>query len=114
MSWERRRGELYYYRSVRIDGRPRKVYFGSGEEALAQQARDIVSRDRRRAERDALASEWARVAAADAALARFLELAELLTRAVLILSGHHQHHGEWRLRRGQPQCNGDGGGGPER
>lgn len=34
MGWERRqRGGRYYYRSVRRDGRPRKVYLGKGKAA---------------------------------------------------------------------------------
>src|SRR5438876_60264 len=69
MGWERRqRGGAYFYQSVRVGGRPRKLYLGAGPEAEAHARREDERRQRRAAERAALEEERARLAAAEAAL----------------------------------------------
>jgi hypothetical protein len=102
MGWERRGrgGGLFYYRSVRIAGRPCKLYMGHGPDARAQAKRVAEARDRRRAERQALRGEQAGVAAADLAFEQARALADLLLRAALVLNGFHRHHWQWRRRRG--------------
>jgi hypothetical protein len=100
MSWERRqRGGAYFYRSVRINGRPRKIYFGRGRGAQRQARLEAARRQRRQAEREALHAEQARVASADAALEDLCDMTDLLARATLLLAGFHEHHGLWRRRR---------------
>jgi hypothetical protein len=101
MAWERRgRGDrLFYYRSARIAGRPRKIYLGRGPDARAQAERVAQARDRRRAERQALRGEQARVAAADRAFEQARGLADLLMKATLIIRNLHLRRGEWRHRR---------------
>ena len=50
MAWEQRGGRRYYYRSVRMNGRVRKVYFGNGPLArkAAQEDQMRAGDDRRR------------------------------------------------------------------
>ena len=99
MRWERRqRGGLYYYRSVRIDGQPRKVYCGTWPAAESYARLEAEQRRQRQAERDARNAELASVAAAARALAELVVLTGLLARASLIVAGMREHHGEWRRR----------------
>jgi hypothetical protein len=101
MAWETRpRGRrYYYYRSVRVDGRPTKVYLGRGEAAKDQARRDANARHERQGEREAVAAARTEVAAADTTLADLEIMAGLLFRATLITAGYHLDHREWRRRR---------------
>jgi hypothetical protein len=100
MAWEPRgRGGRYYYRTVRIDGRPKKVYIGRGEGAEDQARRDALARQQLQGERDALAAASAEVAPADRALDELTDVAGLLLHATLITAGYHLDHREWRRRR---------------
>jgi hypothetical protein len=99
MGWERRQGRLYFYKSVRIGGRPRKIYLGKGAAAETQAARVDQAQKQRQAERDALRTEQVRLAPTEAALDDLRAAADLLTRAALLAVGYHLHKGEWRKRR---------------
>jgi hypothetical protein len=102
MAWERRqRGGLYYYRSVRIEGQPRKVYLGKGADAQIQAKEDVERKARAKADRDACQAEQGTVAGVDRAMIDLMGLNQVLRNAFLILSGFHDHHGEWRHRNGQ-------------
>ena len=47
MAWERRRNQRFYYRSVKVGGKVKKVYFGKGPEAeLAAMAAEQRQRER--------------------------------------------------------------------
>src|SRR5262245_38974099 len=104
MPWSRKqRGPEsgYFYFSVRIDGRPTKVYVGAGPAAL-RAARAVEDRRRQRlAERDGWLLEEARLGAAERALRELAAATRMLTRAALLLAGFHEHRGQWRLRDGQ-------------
>ena len=101
MGWERRqRGGLYYYKSVRIGGKPRRIYLGRGEHGRVHElldrkearkkvaAREVRDRDRdQSAEAKGLFDEawaWGRAVAA----------------ASLVAGGRYYHHGKWRPVRG--------------
>jgi hypothetical protein len=102
MGWERRqRGGVYFYRSVRIDGQPRKVYLGTGPAAERQASLESEKRQRHQSEREALLAEQVQVAGADRALEDLRFFTDLLARATLILAGLHEHRGEWRRRRNE-------------
>ena len=98
MSWETRAGQRYYYRHVRIGGRPRRLYYGKGEAAAEQARLEAERRRQRQADREALHAEQARVAAADRALGELRAMTDLLARACLLLAGLHEHRGQWRQR----------------
>jgi hypothetical protein len=109
MAWERRRGGLFYYRSVRVQRAVRKVYFGRAAAAVAQARRDAEARRRRAAERQALGALQARVAAAERALQEARSLVTVLAAAALILDGCHLHRAQWRRRRRRARCKEEGG-----
>jgi hypothetical protein len=100
VSWQKRDGKLYYYRSLRLNGRVRCWYFGTGPAAdLADVETQLYQLDRLEAkERRQAALD--RQQAVDAALGRLVEVSGLLARAALLAAGFHQHdRGAWRRRR---------------
>jgi hypothetical protein len=100
MGWERRqRGGHYFYRSVRINGEPRKIYVGTGPIADSLAKQDAERKARSSAEHNAAQVERATVAGVDQAMRALTKLTKLLRNATLILSGYHEHHGEWRQRK---------------
>src|SRR3989442_509364 len=100
MGWERRqRGGKYYYRSVRVNGAPRKLYVGKGRAAEACAASLADRRQQRQAERDEVQAEMAQMASADATLEDSVGMTDLLMKAVLLSAGYHEHRGQWRKRR---------------
>src|SRR4051794_17468835 len=100
MGFEGRGARRDCYRSVRGNGRPRKLYLGTGPAAEDYARREADRRQERQAEREALNAEQARIAAADLAFGEARDLAELLVWAILILHGFHCHHRIWRRRNG--------------
>lgn len=99
MGWESRHSGLFYYKSQRINGQPRKLYVGRGESAIAQARKDDEARQQRQAERDALLAEQGRPAIADIAMSELHAIAGMLARTTLLLGGFHERKGEWRKRR---------------
>lgn len=101
MAWETRaRGNWYYTRSRRVDGRIVREYIGAGPLAETLAAQDTGMRARWR---EAVAqSRQAR--ADDAALAALVGDLSVGVDAALVealtLAGYHRHHrGQWRRRR---------------
>lgn len=111
MSWDARgRHGLYFYRSVRVDGRVRKVYVGRGRQA-EEMAREVEQRKQeRQARRDAVQQEVERVAVAEQKLQELQDMADLLMRAVLTGMGLREHRGQWRRRRYGRDSRNDRGG----
>jgi len=99
MGWEHRPGGTYFYKAVRIDGLPRKLYIGKGDAAVAQARQHAARQQHRQAERESFLADRARLALAETALDELWSLVNLLARATLLTWGYHQHHGgEWRRR----------------
>ena len=99
MGWESRGKRTYYYRPVRIDGKPRKLYLGSGVVGEAHARQIAQDRRRREDERAAWQAEQARLGLAEAALDELRGLAGLMARAALLRAGYHDHRGQWRVRK---------------
>ena len=99
MGWESRRNKKYFYRSVRVDGQPRKVYLGGGAVGEAHAPRDARERRLRQAERFAWEAERARLDGADAALDLLEVMTDVRAGAALLLAGYHEQRGQWRARR---------------
>ena len=104
MGWDRKRWGPhtgYYYRSVRVPGKPYpvKVYYGrglAGHEAAAEVER------RRQGRIDAeklLEAERNPTDEVDRLAAELREWADVLSAALLILTGHRRRRGEWRKNR---------------
>ena len=95
--WDTRGNKRYFYRHVRIGGRPRRQYAGAGPAAELAAAVDEL----RRLERAVEAREWqaeeARLREAEAPLLELCGVTETLIRAALLAAGFHQHdRGVWR------------------
>jgi hypothetical protein len=103
MGWESRAGTgRYYTRSMRVNGRIVREYIGTGPVAELAYQMDVDQRLERELERKAFEAVQNRDNALDAKLDEFSELAETLSRGLLIAAGYHQHkRGQWRKRREQ-------------
>jgi hypothetical protein len=101
MSWDRKRanGPKYYYRSVRQDGRVRKLYLGRGPAAESAARQDQEARAARIGAWAAARAARERVAGALDAARAFRIYVDLLTRASLLAAGLRFHRGEWRRPR---------------
>src|SRR5262245_17308435 len=100
MSWQPRTYGVYYYRSVRVGGRVRTLYFGGGAAGEFAAAVDQLAKLERLEERERLRAYLGRERRAEEALDRLGEAARLLAHAALLAAGYHQHsRGEWRKRR---------------
>ena len=101
MSWDRKGNQTYLYRSVRDDGRVRKLYFGRGEHA-EHEARQFEQRRQDRArEREARQIRESEIILATQKLNELRAWADVLFRATLIVAGFHDHRGQIRRRRCQ-------------
>src|SRR5687768_16858417 len=90
----------YYYRSERVNGRPRQVYVGSGVVARLAAQLDDAERERRKLEKATADLDRAAVEARDEDVELIERLADALGRAALYAAGFRQHHrGAWRRRR---------------
>jgi hypothetical protein len=98
VGWESRGKRTYYYRPVRIDGKPRKLYLGGGAVGEAHARQIARERRRREDERAAWRAEQTRLARAEAALDEVRGLVGLMAKASLLVAGWHDHRGEWRRR----------------
>jgi hypothetical protein len=99
MAWEVRGNAAYFYQSVRVEGRPRKVYLGRRPEAEAEARQLEEQRRQRLARRESTLAEAARRAPAEEALERFWQELQAVAGATLVASGYRRHKGEWRRRR---------------
>ena len=100
MGWEVRHGkQSYYYRPVRIDGQPRRVYLGAGAIGRMHALCDAVEKDTAAA---AVARRLA-WAVADRALLAAIRFARTVAAARLSLAGWYCHKGTWRPARYRPR-----------
>lgn len=100
MGWEQRKTGRFYYRSLRIGDRVRKMYYGRGEAARFAAELDAESRERRASRAAILGAEEAAIAPAESAAAAFERVLALLNEASLMSEGYHRHsHGQWTRRK---------------
>jgi hypothetical protein len=99
MGWERRPNKLgvaYFYRSIRLGDRVKKVYYGRGE-AGHEAAAALERRRKGRLEANKLLQEARNGTEESDQLANELrEWAEVLLDTWLILTGHRKRRGQWR------------------
>lgn len=101
VGWDVRGKFRYFYLPRRINGKPRRIYCGTG--ALGEMHARLVAEEQRRrqAARSALRHEQAQVLEAETVLAELSQHAVLLAKAVIVSAGFYQHNGggAWRRRR---------------
>jgi hypothetical protein len=100
MAWCERGQRKYFYRSKRINGKPRRLYLGSGAAGERAARQDEQRRRERRAADAAWEAELAELREIDALVERFCRMTDLLLAAALMAANYHKHGGEWRLSRG--------------
>lgn len=97
MGWERReRGSWYYTRSRRADGRVVREYVGGGELGALAELMDQEEREERLQASKDWKAEKERLSGLDARLGDVDTACRRLVAACLLLSGYHQHKGQWR------------------
>ncbi|HID75771.1 MAG TPA: hypothetical protein EYP56_07215 [Planctomycetaceae bacterium] len=100
MAWEYRgKHGPYYYRSRRVGGRVVKEYLGRGEAAHWAAMMDLWDKQQRQQQTDRHRQRKAEEKALEDQLDNVCHLARLATWTQLLLSGYHNHKGEWRKRR---------------
>ena len=84
MAWERRGNKHYYYRSIRVGGKVKKIYFSNGPLAMAAaEAMEVARRERER-RNEARRMQREQYQHADAALAALAgELDRLLAAELM-------------------------------
>jgi hypothetical protein len=97
MGWDKGR---YYTRSRKVNGRVLREYVGMGSVAQLAALQDALRRQKRELQARAVRQEKAELDALAADLKQLTALVDLVVRAALLATGHHQHKREWRRRRG--------------
>lgn len=102
VTWEtRKRGGRYYTRSRRVGGKVFREYIGGGRVAEIVSRMDQQKRHERVIHAAAVAKQRAEEAEIDTLVDQLGRIADLAGRAALLAAGFHQHHGQWRKRRGK-------------
>jgi predicted alpha/beta superfamily hydrolase len=101
LSWEKKRGgRQYYYKSQRVEGKPVKIYVGSGNKGAEAERQD----QERRLQQQRDKQHWETILfQVDQATRHTTELASFVTllhKALLLSCGYYLHKGhEWRKRK---------------
>jgi hypothetical protein len=100
MAWEKRGGRAYFYRSVREQGRVKKLYYGNGPVARFAAGVDARCRAERKCAEDARRSRRDQLDTALTLTEALTRGCELVAAATLLVAGYHRpaRHG-WRLWR---------------
>ena len=90
----------YYYRSKRVNGRPRKIYVGGGEIGEKAAEEDRLERIRKQEANRRHKEQWNEQSVLDASLQEVIRITEELARRALQAAGFRQHcKGDWRRTR---------------
>src|SRR5262245_25379709 len=96
----------YYYRSIRVNGQPRREYVGAGEIAQLAAQLDALERTERELKQAVERKARADAEAIDELVSDFNAAADDMACAALLAAGRRQHNrGEWRKRRARDQAN---------
>lgn len=103
MGWERRRNGLYYYRPVRIGGRPRRIYLGKGDIGRIHELLDRCEQREKLAAAQAHNRQLAEAVELDGQWSVIWQWVRALASAYLLRAGLYRHHGEWRRMMSKPR-----------
>jgi hypothetical protein len=90
MAWEKRRERSYYYRTVRQDGKFKRLYYGAGPVGNLAAQVDALRMAERRAEQEARRAAREQLERASALTVAFHRECEMLAAATLLLAGFHR------------------------
>jgi hypothetical protein len=96
MAWEKRVGGRYFYKSVRRNGRVKKVYYGRGPAAELAARIDADARERRAVDVATLQAMSARFDPVDGAMAALDAACSLAVEATLVAAGYRRINYEWK------------------
>jgi hypothetical protein len=100
VAWRTRQGKRYLYKTVRIAGKARGVYFGCGQVAETAYAKMLQAREDRSKIREARQRAKSDLQEANDLAQQTAEDFELLLRVQLLVAGFYQHaRGRWQARR---------------
>ena len=103
MGWERRQrgpGTGYFYRSVRVGDRVRKMYHGRGPAGHEAAAAVELRRQGRLEAKKLIQDARAGADESDRLAAELRGWADAVLAAWLVLTGHRRRRGQWRASRG--------------
>jgi hypothetical protein len=92
--WDQRGNRRYFYRAVRTNGKPRRLYLGAGAAGERAAAEDQRCRQQRQAADAAWEAELAELRKIDALVEMFCRMTEMLLAAELMAANYHKHGGE--------------------
>jgi hypothetical protein len=98
MPWVQRGHRLYFYESRRIDGKPRRVYRGTGSTGRLHELLTSYERRQRAKLVTAAAARKAEIMGLKSATRRVWDMIRQLFRAARLVYGEYQHKGQWRRR----------------
>jgi hypothetical protein len=99
MAWEARHAgrQRYFYKSLRIGKRVKKVYFGRGAAGQVAAEAEVARRQKQRAEALAWIAKRTKLESLFALQNSFVEVCELLAVATLLVAGFHRvKRSHWR------------------
>lgn len=96
MAWENRPGGRYYYRKKRIGKRVISEYMGGGDYAELTAEQDEIARQRAAEEQASFMAEVKAAKELEDLAAEAERETMTLVKAVILASGYHKHHGQWR------------------
>jgi hypothetical protein len=102
MAWEtRRRGSVYYTRSVRVNGVVRRHYLGKDDLAYLIASLDEEHQLVREAQAEVWRTERTAALEQEVLLIQFDAALDSLTAETLTAAGYHRHnYGKWRKKHG--------------
>lgn len=103
MPWESRKKGLYYYRAVRIEGLPRRIYFGAGAVGRIHAILDRAEHRRRELERSHRTALHAELAEEQRVWRTIWPRLRALAAAELLTAGWYNHRGTWRKVMNDPR-----------
>src|SRR5437763_779615 len=100
MAWEKRGNRRYFYRSVRCDGKVKRLYCGTGDVGNLVASADALRRAERWAAEEARRAERDQLEAAVGVTRDLTRCGALLAAATLLAAGFHRPSRQpWRTWR---------------
>ena len=100
VSWERRRGtdNLYYYRTIKQNGRQRRQYIGTGFVGYLGALEDEERSRQHQEQRQAWQAEQEFIRQSELLTTQFVAAVDHLAKNALSAAGYVKKRGEWRPR----------------
>ena len=96
MGWEKRGKAKYYYKPVRVEGKSRKIYVGSGPAGRIHEILDRQATRKRQPLREAQARIRNLMREGDRLWGETWSWLWPLAEAQMLLAGYYRHRGQWR------------------